>query len=87
VPSDNFKLMLVFTDVLFIASVLLVIVLINTELKKNKDNHRTITFYPRTTPWILSSIISAVIILTFAHYDTKSMEPSSQVNEGQHQHH
>lgn len=86
-PSDNFKLMLVFTDVLFITSFLFIIILINSELKKNKDKEEPISFYPRTFPWVLTSVISAVIILTVAQLETKPGVSNSNVQEEPHQHH
>jgi large-conductance mechanosensitive channel len=85
-PSDNFKLMLVFTDVLFIASFLFIIILINTELKKHNDKHEPITLYPRTFPWVLTTVISAVIILTFAQLETKPVLSKSNVQEMHHNH-
>lgn len=62
-PPDNFKLMLVFTDVLFIISFLSIILIINSELKKNGES---ISFHPRSYPWIITLIFSTMILLTFA---------------------
>ena len=88
-PSDNFKIMLVFTDVLFIVSFLFIILLINSELKKNKES---ISFYPRTVPWIVTSIISAMIILTFAQLENKPVLMNMNMNmnmnvQEEHHHH
>ncbi len=72
-PANNYILMLVFTDILFIASFLSIILLINSELKKIKDNQEPIKIYPRTSPWILISVLSAVVIFTFAQLEAKTV--------------
>ena len=85
-PSDNYKLMLVVIDVLFIAIFLFIIMLINTELKKNKETQDPITRYPRTFPWVLTTVFSAVIILTFAQLEAKPVLSKSIVQEVHHHH-
>jgi hypothetical protein len=82
-PLDNFKLMLVFTDVLFIISSLFIILIINSELKKNGES---ISFYPRSFPWIVTSLISAMIILTFAQLESKPALSKSIVQKEHHHH-
>jgi hypothetical protein len=69
--------------ILFIISVLFIIHVINIE--KNKDE--SLVFNGRTYPWIITSIISALIIFTFAHLDTNPAENNNQVDEKHHQHH
>ncbi|PLR79924.1 hypothetical protein CVD25_22600 [Bacillus canaveralius] len=83
-PSGDFTLMLVLTDILFMVSVVSIIFLINAELKKTGE---PVSFYPRTFPWIVTSVISAVIILTLATLETKPMLSDSNVQEEQHHHH
>ncbi|MCH6269249.1 hypothetical protein [Neobacillus citreus] len=82
-PSDNYALMLVFTDVLFILSFLFIILLINSDLKKNQES---ISLYPRTFPWIVTSVISAMIILTFAQFENIPAAGSQNV-QNEHHHH
>ncbi len=82
-PSDRYVLMLVFTDVLFMIGVLFIILLINSELKRVKES---ISFYPRTVSWIVTLVISTVIILTFAQLETKPVLNDSNVQE-EHLHH
>ncbi|MGG0288825.1 hypothetical protein ABEY41_27885 [Peribacillus butanolivorans] len=82
-PLNNFNLMLVFIDILFIISAMFIIHFINVELKKNQEN---LVSYPRSFPWIVISILSAIIIFTCAHLDTKSVDSYNQVDET-HEHH
>lgn len=81
-PLNNFNLMLLFMDLLFIISVLLINYVINLELYKDKN----LVFNVRYYPWVITSIISAIIIFAFAHLDTIS-ETNNQVDENHHQHH
>lgn len=83
-PSDNFKLMLVFTDVLFITCFLFIIHMINSELKRVEDS---VSRYSRTFPWIVTSVISVVIILTFSQLEAKPLLSNVNVQENQHHHH
>ncbi|WP_018393281.1 hypothetical protein [Bacillus sp. 37MA] len=83
-PLGNYAAMLIYMDILFIVSILFIVAMMNVELKKDQEN---LTFKPRTYPWIITTIISVIILFTFTYMDTKSVEPSNQVNEGQHQHH
>jgi hypothetical protein len=81
-PLNNFNLMLLFIDILFIISVLLINYVINIELYKDKN----LVFNVRYYPWIITSIISTIIICTFAHFDTLS-ETNNQVVENHHHDH
>ncbi|WP_191567210.1 hypothetical protein [Metabacillus idriensis] len=83
-PLNNFNLMLVFIDILFIISALFISHFINSELKKDQENSVS---YPLSYPWIITSILSAIIIFTFAHLETKSVESNNQVDEIQEHHH
>jgi hypothetical protein len=81
-PLTNFNIMLLFMDILFIIGVLLINYVINIELNKDKNVVVNVRYFP----WVITSIISAIIIFTFAHLDTIS-ESNIQVDENQHQHH
>ncbi|WP_409300577.1 hypothetical protein [Peribacillus sp. SCS-155] len=82
-PQDNFTLMLVFMDILFIMSTLCIIILINAELKNAGNN---ISLLPRIYPWIITSIISVVILLAFTQLGSETMV-SKKDGLQDHQHH
>ncbi|TCP27785.1 hypothetical protein EV207_11712 [Scopulibacillus darangshiensis] len=82
-PHDNFRFILVFLDILFILSVLSIVFLINTELETKKDNSN---LFPHSYPWIITSVISTIIIFTFAHLETASVGDNNQKNREQHHH-
>jgi hypothetical protein len=84
-PLNNNNLMLIFMDILFILSILLIIHVINIEI--NKDKNKNLVFNVRFYPWIITSIISVIILFTCAQLDTDSVEINNQVEENHEHHH
>lgn len=82
-PLGNYTVMLIYMDVLFILSVLFMVTMMNVELKKDKEN---LTFTPRTYPWIITTVISAILIFAFSHMEADTIE-SHQDQSDEHEHH
>ncbi|MGG3448304.1 hypothetical protein [Domibacillus aminovorans] len=82
-PLGNYTAMLIYMDILFIVSILFIVTMMNTELKKDKEN---LTFKPRTYPWIITTIISAILIFAFSNMEADTIE-SHQDQKDQHEHH
>ena len=82
-PPGNYTAMLIYMDVLFILSILFLVTLMNVELKNDKEN---LTFKPRTYPWIITTVISAILIFAFSHMEADTIE-SHQDQPDEHEHH
>jgi uncharacterized membrane protein YfcA len=91
-PPNSYQLMLVFTDVLFIITTLFLIFLIHTEAKKSGKDIPGFT--PRISKWIITSVVSTLIILVSAQLEektvlskTNNVEESNPIPDQNHDHH